>query len=219
LATAALVCGVVAMLGCLPVSLVGIVLGIVALVRTKGNPQRYGGKGLAIGGIATGVAGLIIYPLGAFMLWPAFMRGMETGMRQVCAANMQQIGHALYAYAQQDGMFPEKDADWTARLLNAGYIKQEQLLCPSQMAMSGTSYFYVPGYGIHSKPTQIILYEYPDAHGGEGGHVLYQDAHVTWLPSPQFEEAIDSITLPDGTPYTPHKVMWAEDEEEEEGDG
>src|SRR6478672_13579493 len=38
-----------------------IIVGIVALVQIKGNPQLYGGKGLAIGGIAAGSLYIAIY--------------------------------------------------------------------------------------------------------------------------------------------------------------
>ncbi len=53
MAIAALVCGILG-LGCLPVGIVGIVLGIVALVRISREPRRYRGTGMAIGGICTG---------------------------------------------------------------------------------------------------------------------------------------------------------------------
>ncbi len=49
---------------------VGIALGIAALVQIKNNPTRYTGKGMAIGGIATG--GLYI----AFMVLLFFVYGM-----------------------------------------------------------------------------------------------------------------------------------------------
>jgi hypothetical protein len=41
----------------------GIVLGIIALTQIKRDPQAYGGKGLAFGGIAAGSAFLAIYLL------------------------------------------------------------------------------------------------------------------------------------------------------------
>jgi hypothetical protein len=49
---------------------VAIALGIAALVQIKNNPSRYTGKGLAIGGIATG--GLYI----AFLLLLIVIYGM-----------------------------------------------------------------------------------------------------------------------------------------------
>ena len=106
----------------------------------------------------------------------------------------------MYAYAldEEDGAFPD-DLD---KILDAGYATQRQFTCPSDLP-NASSYRYVPGYGTNSDPTQIIMYEDPLVHGGEGGNVLYQDTHVSFVKSPQLEQLIDAITLPDGTPYTP----------------
>jgi hypothetical protein len=60
LAIASLVCGLLSItLGLItctgPVlGVIAIVLGVIALVQIKNDPQRFGGKGLAIGGIAVG---------------------------------------------------------------------------------------------------------------------------------------------------------------------
>ena len=45
---------------------IALVLGIVSLVQIKNDPKKYGGKGMAIGGIAT--SGLYILILGAIIL-------------------------------------------------------------------------------------------------------------------------------------------------------
>jgi hypothetical protein len=55
LAIASLVCGILGIL-CLGflTGIPAIVLGLMAMSKEKSDPSRYGGKGLAIGGIATG---------------------------------------------------------------------------------------------------------------------------------------------------------------------
>lgn len=69
LAVASLVLGIVTMtIGwCCSIGIltgpVGIVLGIVSLVQIKNDPTRYGGKGLAIGGIVTGGLYFVILAL------------------------------------------------------------------------------------------------------------------------------------------------------------
>ena len=65
LAIASLVCGIVSLIGCcawfimLPVGLVAVVLGFVALSKVKNDPARYAGKGMARAGVITGILGLI----------------------------------------------------------------------------------------------------------------------------------------------------------------
>ncbi len=56
-------------------------------------------------------------------------------------------------------------------------------------------------------PTQIVLYEDPLNHNGEGGHVVRLDGSVVFLNGPQFTAAIESLTLPDGTPWQPHELV------------
>ncbi len=206
LAIGALVCGIIGMLGCPPVGIVGLVLGIVAVVKASQTPERYGGKGLAIGGICTGAVSILVVPvLLSMILLPLLSRTRELSKRTVCAASMRGIGQAMYIYAEDGGMFPEKGADWQGRLLAAGSTAPGQFLCPSDTLVSGSSFYYVPGYGVESDPKQVIMYEDPAIHGGEGGNILTQDGHVGFVRSPRYGEMIDSITLPDGTPWTPHK--------------
>jgi prepilin-type processing-associated H-X9-DG protein len=205
LAIGALVCGIIGLVGCPPVGIVGLVLGIVAVVKASQAPERFGGKGLAIGGICTGAASLLVVPLMISILLPSLSRARELSKRTVCGANMRAIGQAMHIYAQDGGMFPEEGADWQGRLVGAGLTMPQQFLCPSDSLVSGSSYYYVPGYGVESDPEQVILYEDPAIHGGEGGNILTQDGHVGFVRSPRYEEMIDSITLPDGTPWAPHK--------------
>ncbi len=66
-AVTALVCGIVSLpFGCCcpflggPLAVVGVVFGILSIGRIRKDPQNLGGEGLAIAGIATGGAGLLM---------------------------------------------------------------------------------------------------------------------------------------------------------------
>jgi hypothetical protein len=65
LAITSLICGILSLVGCcawfvmLPVGLVAVVLGFVALSKVKNDPARYAGKGMARAGLITGILGLI----------------------------------------------------------------------------------------------------------------------------------------------------------------
>src|SRR5687768_4592912 len=62
LAIASLVCGILSIVLCCSVftGVPAIVLGIMAINKEKNDPGRYGGKGMAIGGIATGAVSILI---------------------------------------------------------------------------------------------------------------------------------------------------------------
>lgn len=65
LATVSLILGVFAVLiGCflggIPLGAIAVILGIMALNNEKNDPSKYGGKGLAIAGIVTGIVGFCL---------------------------------------------------------------------------------------------------------------------------------------------------------------
>ncbi len=65
LAIASLVLGLLGLptLGCLGVgALLSVIFGIIALVRAGREPQRYGGKGFAIGGIVASALSILVAP-------------------------------------------------------------------------------------------------------------------------------------------------------------
>ena len=133
----------------------------------------------------------------------------EAENRRLCAYNLYLAGDQLYIAAQDPpNRFPESIAD-LVRWQHGGPVEESKwpcyLHCPSDRSNRPCSYYYVPGYGYSSPPSQIIMYDDPANHGGAGGCVLYADSDFAWLPAPQFEAAINSIKLPDGTPYAPHK--------------
>ena len=203
MAIGSLVCGIVG-LGCLPVGIVGIVLGIVALVRISREPNRYKGTGMAVGGICTGVVGLLTSAaLMIAVTLPSLSRARELSKRTICAANLRAIGSAILQYAADENNVDAAFPDDLNKLVTAGSVTSQQFTCPSD-ALSANSYHYIPGYSVTNvDPAQVIMYEDPGIHGGEGGNVLFADGHVTFEKSQQLQKLIDAITLPDGRPYDP----------------
>jgi len=189
-----------------PLGLVGIFLGVVAMVNANKDPARCGGKGLAIAGISVGGASLIVGCVMLGVLLPALGAARNSARQVMSQAQMRQIGMALEMYASDNqGAFPEAGADLRQRL-------GTHLTGPSVWEAPGaepgiTSYFYVPigGHDAASNPTtQALLYENPQLHRKRGGSVLYADLSVVNYDQPQYSVIIDAVTLPDGTPWTPH---------------
>lgn len=66
-AISSLVCGVLSLVCCsIFTGIPAIILGIIAINKEKNDPQHYGGKGLAIGGIVLGSFSILI--LGLYLL-------------------------------------------------------------------------------------------------------------------------------------------------------
>jgi prepilin-type processing-associated H-X9-DG protein len=198
MAIAALVCGIAGLTVCMPVGvvgLVGMILGIVATLRAGREPDRYGGKGLAIGGICTGAASLLLtvvmIPLMVAILLPSLARAREITKRAVDASNLRGIGQAVLVYANDNqDMFPLS----LQVLIDDRLIVPKQLVNPSSGHAPPTcDYYYVTGLTSEDRPDWIIAYSDPQYHAGEGANILYLDGHVSFEKEPTFTQQIDGF--------------------------
>lgn len=194
MAIAALVCGIAGIVTCIPIAgIIGVVLGIIALVRAGNRPLEYGGKGMAITGICTGSVSMIIVPaLLISILLPSLSRARELAKRAVCHANMRGIGQSLMIYANRNGgEFPPN----TQLLIDAGICTPKMFQCPSQGIdpEAGSDFQYIGGLNPRSRADWIVLYEDPANHNGEGGNLLYVDMHVEFIKEPAFNTELERV--------------------------
>ncbi len=196
MAIAALVCGIAGIVTCIPIAgIVGVVLGIIALVRAGNRPREYGGKGMAIAGICTGSVSMIIVPvLLISILLPSLSRARELAKRAVCAANMRGIGQSLMIYANNNaGEFPPN----TQLLIDVGLCTPKVFQCPSEGIdpEAGSDFQYIAGLNPRSPGDWIVLCEDPANHNGEGGNLLYVDMHVEFIKEPAYNTELERVNL------------------------
>lgn len=110
MAITSLVLGVLSIptLGCLGIgALLSVVLGIVALTRANREPHVYGGKGLAIGGIAAGALSLLVaIPLAgcvAAIAIPSFLRARVSANEAATIGDIRTVISAEAAYQSVSG--------------------------------------------------------------------------------------------------------------------
>jgi len=198
MAVAALVCGIVGLVVCMPVGIVGLVLGIIATVRASRQPQEYGGRGLAIAGICTGGASLLLFPVAcmvvATILAPALARAHEITKRAVGASNLRGIGQSLKIYAANNGGLLPPTLE---TLLADGSVTGTQLVNPrSGNQPPRCDYFYVTGLTSSDPAGWIVVYGDPDDDGGEGANLLYLDGTVKFVrdqPAGRFTQLLDEF--------------------------
>jgi hypothetical protein len=110
LAITSLVLGILSVATCL-IFLTGIpalITGIMALNRARRQPAEYGGRGLAIAGIALGAAGIMLTFVAAGLLLPALAKAKSKAQSINCINNLKQIGLAARMYAADNkGAFPK----------------------------------------------------------------------------------------------------------------
>lgn len=209
MAVTALVLSILGLLtGCVGIGLllaaIAVVLGIIALVQISKPDHQLKGKTAAI--VALVLAGLtfVLLPIFALMLGillPALGRAREIAQRSVCAAQLNDIGKAMYSYSvANDDQFPTH----LELLITDGWITPGLVVCPSSGTMhddfrasSGTqtpddrvadysSYIYIrPPEGAAVSPDQVMVFDRPDNHHGDGMNILYGDMHVSWADMPR----------------------------------
>lgn len=124
-------------------------------------------------------------PLGPLYL-PSLARARELSKRTVCMAQLQAIGNACHIYANEhDGRFP---ADLDV-LIREGAIAEGNLRCPSA-ARNVRAYILIPAVPNDSNVRNVLAYESPDNHAGEGVSVLFADGRAEWMAIDAFELAV-----------------------------
>ncbi len=116
MAIASLVLGIVSIPTCgllVVGSIAGIVLGILAINNANKNPHQYGGKGLAIGGIVTSVAGLLLIAINAAIAIPQLNKMLKIGRESAAIETLKTIHRAEASF------FAEKNRYGTLKELAA----------------------------------------------------------------------------------------------------
>jgi hypothetical protein len=187
MAIASLVLGIVGLL-ISPLALIGLILGIIAVSKS-----REGRRGMAIAGLTLSAVGLAVGCLSIGILLPALGKARQAARQIRSSTQMRGIAQGLIVYANNNrDQFPEPGADWEARLVNAGLISRELLTAP-QAQPGDISYFYVPGGTSTLNHTRVLLIENPELNTGAGGNVAFGDCTVQFLVGDEYWQVIDKV--------------------------
>ncbi|MBN1460093.1 MAG: zinc ribbon domain-containing protein [Armatimonadetes bacterium] len=197
MATASLVLGLVGLITFGLAGLLGLPLGLAAIIKINRSNGRLTGRGLATAGVVLSGLWLLLLPA---MVFPVFARARASARKAICLANVKNMSVALALYtADWDDRFPEADR-WCESIND--YVKNDQVyLCPEaegvpcgyayNAALSGI------GYAELEDPVhEIMVFESDagwDAAGGVelmtpeprhlgGDNYGYADGHAAWVP-------------------------------------
>lgn len=95
LAIASLVLGLV---GCFITSPIGLILGIVAMVKANRRPHEYGGKGLAIAGVILNALGLLFLPVIVAIAIPNLLMARRAANEGSAILTLRQLSEAEHKY-------------------------------------------------------------------------------------------------------------------------
>ena len=186
MAITALVLGILGLLlaavcvGVLP-ALVGLILGIVALVKAGkvGRPKGVAITGTALSGAALAIS-VVIAPIMVAILVPVIGSALKDANRSGCQANLKTLGSAVLEYRRaQDGTVPQT----LKVLVDEGYMPMTGFKCPADKnwEYGRTSYFYHPPKDAYSgSPNRIIACDFKDYHG-DGRSYLTLAGNVAFM--------------------------------------
>lgn len=178
---------------------IGLILGIVALVKIRRAKGKLRGKGYAVAGIIISAV-LIATP---FISYPLISRARTQALKAQGKENLRQLGVGIFLYRV------EGDDSWPSSLLDISpYCKKNidqfvepldkhpQLLHPDPKEHWGLprdikySFVFVGELPKEVPPELIVAYTRKGVYS-DGRHVLYPDARVAWVSE-------DSLHTPGG---------------------
>jgi len=198
MAVASLVLGILSFFLVVP-ALIGLLLGIVSLVKINRSQGRLRGQGLAIAGICTSGFMLLLVPMLAAMVFPVFVRARESARKAVCLSNVKNMALAINMYATDYDAYPPGDR-WCDAI--SDYVKnQDVFTCPDAPDQDCAFAYNVeldgaPWNDIADPGREIAIFESDAGWNVFGGMELltpeprhlggdnygYADGHAAWEP-------------------------------------
>ena len=206
MAIASLVLGILAF--CIPciAAIIGLVLGIIALISIGKSNGRLKGTGLAVTGITLSAISLVVLPVLMAILMPALARTRDLAYTMLCATNMKGMANAMLAYQQDyNGNFPTSSR-WCDLLTEKADVSRTTLWCKAHGDYEDSSCYamneYVESAGRNPPPDMVLLFETdpgwnqvggPEMIGAvhrlrnaEGCNILFVDGRVEFVEKERF---------------------------------
>jgi prepilin-type processing-associated H-X9-DG protein len=170
MAITSLVLGILGLCGI--TALVGLVLGIVALLKINRSGGRLSGQGLAIAGIC--VSGFMLFfsiPVMAALTLPALARAKQKAQAINCVNNLKQLGLGVKLYALNNkDQFPPA-ATW-CDAIQGGVGSPKVFQCPADPGLRCAYAFNAKLDGKKENeidPQTVLLFESDAGWNGSGG--------------------------------------------------
>ncbi len=166
LAIASLICGIAGLCTLGLSAVVGLILGIVALLGIRKSAGQVAGKGFAIAGIVIS-AGLLLLLLVLLLLalmvpaiMPAFSGAYDKALSAAAMSNARQIGVGALEYASgPNGQLPPGDS-WPEALTGGSYVSEKTLAYPPDTGRAFAMNAKLSGLTLNAikNPSQTVFF-------------------------------------------------------------
>ena len=175
MAISSLVLGILGVFTCGVTALIGLILGIIAMVKVKNSGGKLGGGGIALAGVIVSGIFLVMIPIYAAMMLPALAAAKQRAEAINCVNNLKQlsIGVRMYSGDNKDQLPPA--ATWCDAIQpEAGTTNIFH--CPADFSGSRCSYAFNAKLGgmDESKinPHTVTIFESDGGWNANGGSEL-----------------------------------------------
>lgn len=202
LAVTSLVLGVVGLFTCGAAALIGLILGIIAIIKIRNSGGRLTGFGLALAGTIVSAVFVLMIPIFAAMLLPALAAAKQKALEINCINNEKQLALAVRMYASiHNDQFPHA-ATWCDDI-KANVGSEKVFRCPAVVADDRCDYaFNAKLDGMDDgkvAPNTVMIFEADGGWNANGGAdlmisqprhahffvVAYVDGSVQQVPESQ----------------------------------
>ena len=178
LAITSLILGILGLFTCGITALIGLILGIVSMIKIRGSGGRLEGWGVALAGTIVSALFLIMIPIGAAMLLPALKVAKEKAQTIACVNNARQLALAVRIYSSDNkDQFPPA-ATW-CDAIRPTVISERTFRCPSAGADQKCHYAFnakLGGQEINKvAPDTVMIFETAGGWNVNGGSELLLD--------------------------------------------
>lgn len=183
MAVASLVLGVLGLLTCGVTALVGLILGIIALIKVKDNKDTLKGDGIALAGIIVSIVFLLLAPIAILsaMLLPALSAAKERAQTINCINNEKQLALAVRIYAgDHTNQFPPS-ATWCDAIKPDVGSSVRVFKCPAANAAGQCDYAFNAALdGMDESkvdPRTVLIFESNAGWNASGGPEMMVTRH------------------------------------------
>jgi Domain of unknown function (DUF4190) len=142
LAIASLALGILGLLTCGVTALIGLILGIVALIKVKRSRGALGGGGIALAGIVVSAVFVVMIPISAAVLLPALAAAKQKAQSINCASNVKGLVFAMQMYADENHNLYPAATNWCDALFPSNAGMTNIFHCPTDFSGRRCSYAF-----------------------------------------------------------------------------
>jgi prepilin-type processing-associated H-X9-DG protein len=172
MAITSLVLGILGLFTCGLTAIIGLILGIISMVKIKNSNGQLTGWGLGLAGTIVSGVFLLMFPIWLAMMLPAFAKAQQRAQSIQCVNNMKQLALAVVIYSGDNNDTLPPAATW-CDAIHENVGSDQPFKCPQDTGDERCSYAFNAKLGgmEYDKvaPETVMIYEAAGGWNVSGG--------------------------------------------------